>query len=383
MTKLIDYEEWHPEHGFLADYLEYTSSHEGPARFQAWTALTVMASVVGRNVWIDKGFYYTFPTLWTILVAPTGKCRKTKTTRNGMDLVKELDVKVIADKITPEMFLHELGVTEENDTSEARGLIFASELSQFLSKASYNDSMVPILTDLADSPARWVYKKLSMEKPIVLNNVALCMLACSTPDVGGTSPLAAIRGGFLARFIFVVQHNTQRCEPFPKRQPEAKRRSLIEFLQKLQRAHGPFVLSVAAADFYTKWYKEERDYPLTDLRTAGYYERKPDHLLRVAMLLALSEDPKGRKLDLFHVQHALAMLNAIEEDMVHAVSAIAVTTTGRNTQRILEQIRQNKDGIEHTDLIRLNTSFLSADAVRLAIRTLIEGGYVEEEVGLN
>jgi hypothetical protein len=47
--QVIDWEDWVPPSGFLNRYIQWTANHEGPLRFQFWTALTVLSAAVGRR----------------------------------------------------------------------------------------------------------------------------------------------------------------------------------------------------------------------------------------------------------------------------------------------------------------------------------------------
>jgi len=384
---LVDFEDWLPRHGFLADYLIWTSGHEGPARFHLWTALTTMSSVLERNVYFDKGYYYVFPALWVILIAPTGRCRKTRSASIGINLVREVDVNILAEKITPEQLIHALCnriiLNGPQVQFNATGLIWASELAQFFGKQSYNEGLIQLLTDLADCPSTWSYETRAAGR-VTLSNVSLTMLGCSTPDwLGDAIPQVAFGGGFLGRLIFVVQHKTPRHVPFPRRPAVQQRTDLIKFLKTLRTSKGEFTLSTDAENWYTTWYKVNRDPPIEDLRTAGYYERKPDHLLRLSMLVALSESPTSLVITEDNVKVAASLLDAIEPNMSSAVSQINASQTGRDAMRILDQLRRAGGRMLHQDLVRMNASFNSSRSVRDAVRTLMEGGLLEEEVNLN
>ena len=50
-----------PGDGFLVNYLKYTTEHESPEDFHAWVAMSLIAVTIGRNVWLDRGFYRLYP----------------------------------------------------------------------------------------------------------------------------------------------------------------------------------------------------------------------------------------------------------------------------------------------------------------------------------
>src|SRR3989337_970443 len=92
-----------PKRGWLHEYLQYTLWSEAPAALHFFVACSVLGAVVGRKAWFSKGYYKVYPNHQIILVAPTGKCRKTSALNLGLGLLRSVEgLNIIADKITPE-----------------------------------------------------------------------------------------------------------------------------------------------------------------------------------------------------------------------------------------------------------------------------------------
>src|SRR5438309_523994 len=68
---------------WLAAYLEYTKESESPDAYHVWTALSSIASVARRNVWLDQGIYLLYPNLYVALVGPPGRTGKSTAIRMG------------------------------------------------------------------------------------------------------------------------------------------------------------------------------------------------------------------------------------------------------------------------------------------------------------
>ncbi|MHA1632702.1 MAG: hypothetical protein ACTSXC_07865, partial [Candidatus Freyarchaeota archaeon] len=201
-----------PKTGWLREYYEYTLGSEPPAVFHFMSALTVLGASLERNVYFDKGFYRVYPNVATVLIAPTGKCRKTSATNIALGLARAVGVNVLSERITPEAL-----VTGLSGREEATGLVYAPELAVFLGRQKYLEGMVPLLTTLFDCPDTWVSKTIGRgETPLA--HVALSFLGASTLEwFLEALPREAFSGGFMARLLFVVQEETDREFALPKR----------------------------------------------------------------------------------------------------------------------------------------------------------------------
>src|SRR5438876_2460328 len=179
---------------FIDLYLEYTRDQESPDSFHLWTALTVLASAMGRKCFINKGYYQLYPNLFVVLVAGAAKCRKSTainlgtTSPTGEQLFENISTtKIISGKITPEKLIREISeaqIINPDDPGHPSCpsiFIHSSELSVFLTKQSYGEPLIHILTDLFDCPKSWTNK--TKNKGIDnLENVFVCILAATTPD---------------------------------------------------------------------------------------------------------------------------------------------------------------------------------------------------------
>lgn len=380
-TEIIDYENWLPETGFLRAYCEWTKDHEGPLRFQFFTGLTILAAMIGRRYWIDKGYYRIFPNLFVLFVAPTGICRKSTTARIGMSLLQKTDLRILSNKITPEELIYRLEtarVTGSQVQKHSEGLLYASELTVLLGKQSYNEGLIDLLTDFADAPDSWSYSTRGGGK-VELHNVCLTLLACSTPEwLGEAIPQRAYTGGFLARILFIAQENTSRNFPLPMLQDPAIAKQLREFLIVVRKTTGEFKFSEDGLAWYEEWYRQNRDASdFEDLRLNGYYERRPDHLLRVAMLLVISEQlPLALTAEV--LARAFAILQAVEPQMPLALKQINLSAAGRENLRVLSIISAAKERITHADLMRLAMGHMSRRTVEESIAGLKEAGKITE-----
>lgn len=358
------FEEHIPKDGWLREYYEFTLKSEPPAVFHFMSSLTTLAAALERRVFFDKGVYKVFPNLATVLIAPTGKCRKTSATNIALRLAREADVNVLSERITPEALVQGLSGRET-----ATGLLYAPELAVFLGRQRYLEGMVPLLTALFDSPDIWSSKTIGRGEA-VLSQVSLCFLGASTMEwFVEALPKEAFSGGFMARILFVVQEETSREFALPEAGAGHLWERLRERLQDIKELQGEVHFARPAQDWYVSWYSTHRKALVLDEKFAGYFERKPDHLLRIAFLLRISET-QSLKLEITDLERALRILNWLEGHLPLVFETVAETAVGAIHQRIIKQLRQAGGRMPHTLLLKRNQHILSARDLKEAIETL-------------
>jgi hypothetical protein len=366
-----DFEHLVPEGGFLRDYIEYTRGTEPPTVFHFFTGLVAMGSALARNVSFNMGFGHIFPNMCVILVAPSGKCRKTSCCELGIKLYRAVGGTILADKITPEALVQAF-----EDKAAATGLIYAGELAQFLGKQKYMEGMIPLLTRLFDCPDIWTSTTLA-RKELVLKNVAFSMLGASTMDWLRTGiPADSFGGGFMSRFLFVVQEETPRSFPRPNQLPDVLRSRLLKRLLEFSHLRGSFAMTPAAGIWYDEWYNSQSLRGSEERQFSGYYERKPAHLIRIAMLLALANEPVFL-LEKTTLQRSLAILDWIESWLPAAFEQMNRTTIGEDHGRLIRMLKKHNGEIGHSDLLRRNSSRMNARQFKDLINTLRESKLID------
>ena len=361
-----------PDEGWLRKYYEATLNSEPPTAFHLMCAMTVLGAAMERNVWFDKGVYKVFPNLAVVLIAPTGRCRKTSATNLALKLARAVDVNVISERITPEALVEALAGRET-----ASGLVYAPELAVFLGRQKYLEGMVPLLTALLDCPDVWSSRTIKRGE-VALAGVTLSVLGASTLDwFVGALPKEAFSGGFMSRLLFVVQHETDRTFALPEPIPGHLWEELREMLLELKMLRGEVVLEPLAKKWFVEWYEKhsKQEPPIEEL--AGYHERKPDHLLRIAILTRISIDA-GLTLREEDLTRALGILDWLEQFLPQTFQYTASSAVGEAQQRILRQLAKAGGKLPHSVLMRKNQHYMNARMFREAIITLIESECVRE-----
>jgi len=287
--------------GWLQKYMLFTSENEAPEIYHLWSGITILAHILGRKVWLDRGYFTTYPgQIITFLVGPPAT-RKSTAIDIATSLLQELpDINVIANKLSAATLLDSLDrgmIIDPKDglgkPADSIGFVSASELSVFLPKIAYVEEIIPILTDLFDGKKSFRQKTRSGGL-VELKNPMITMLAGSTADwLESNIPVNAYGGGFLSRIIFVWANKRSKDVPLPELTPKIKRLRL-ELAAELTWLHnnleGQILWTDEAKEWYVKFYSSWNpdDDPGNSVHK-GYRNRRTEHLLRVAIVMAVSQ----------------------------------------------------------------------------------------------
>ncbi len=361
-----DFSRFMPKEGFVRKYLDFTEISEAPGSYHFWTAMTLLSIAVQRQAWFSKGIYRIYPNLYIVLVAPTGKCRKTGAIRTGEDIAHNLDyVNIIADKTTPEALLEALmdgsapkikanpsGVGGQATPVDSMGFIRAKEMSTFLNKATYSNGMITILTDLFDCPDKFKYRTRTKQL-VELDNVFITMIAATTPEWLATNlPEAAFEGGFMSRVIWVVKHWRDRLRPLEDEPDASLMKELVVMLNYINRHHrGAMTFAPDAKTWYIKWYTSMALMASDNEKMSGFHERLPDTVIKVAMLLQASEGQGDMILRLPYLKTAEKIMRWTQERMYRAFEATELSRMGQ-LQRRVNSILDHYGEISRRDVLR-------------------------------
>lgn len=365
---------------WIDSYMEYTSEQESPKAFHFWVSIGTIGAVLGRNVYIPRIKYTTYPNLYIVLVAGSARCRKSVALSIGKDLLYALKEPptIFAQKVTTEALIQALEESKKDDA--CYGIICASELSVFLGSDAIKSGIIPALTDLYDSPREWTYHTRGRGKES-LKNVTLSMLGASTKDWLRTSiPVEAIGGGFTSRVIFVFEDTPSKLILFPSDIADdgILRENLLHDLEEIGKLRGEVRFTDGARKLSLEWYTDESA-NLHDDKVDGYFGRKHDTMFKVATILACAESDEiiiGEK----HIVKALALLERNEKFLNSVMESVTSTSFGGNTDKIFHIVKKFSP-IAHSELLKKCWRFATAEELSEMMRTLVESKELDSYLG--
>lgn len=280
---------------WLDVYIQYTTSQQAPERYHKWIGISTIASALGRNVFMDRGYFKLFPNLYTGLVGPTG-ITKTTAANIGSSMLNDVSklkpqlcIELMRGRITS-YYLYEWFNQVSSAQKDCICSIYAPEMKNFLSELNKTD-MVTLLTDFYECPDDPEYRTKGGGS-LKFRNVCINLLICTTPEwlITGTSS-DEIAGGFTGRFIYIFADTDERSIAFPEDFLTPKiqriRLDLVTDLMHMATLNGQFVMTDQARAEFILWY-DQRKSEWKDERLIGYYARKGTLVLKLCMILSIS-----------------------------------------------------------------------------------------------
>ena len=338
--------------GFIEDYLEYTKYQESPEIFHKWVAIGLLSSCLERSVWIDLGYWKSYPNLYILLIAGTAICRKSTSIDIGIDLLQELmhPPNIIESKITPAALIKRIAIhtiTEEHTVDRTcTATIVASELANFLSKEKPYEGLIPLLTQLYDN--RQVFEASTISRGMDrLKEPTITFIAASTLIwLRESMTTYGLEGGFTNRCNIIYRENTDRCVPRPKYSEDLKtlKIKLIDKMNVIRtNISGHMRETDEAKAWWDTWYRGFH----ASMQNIGsdndiYHARKDSTLMKLAMIMSVSETDSM----IVGVKHYESALKCIAETDAGIIKKTGILTKPTQfssmTDKILVFIKNTK-----------------------------------------
>ena len=373
------------QQGFLNTYLEYTQGQQAPTRFHLWSAITTIAAVLQRNVWLDRGFYTLYPNLYSVLVSPSGVGTKSTALDIGTDLQEKAvpTITIMRGKLTIPYLVDWMSTAlTKNPDGGASVTIVASEFKVFTSGMG-TSSLIEDLTELYDCRPKWDYRTKN-SGVYEIQNPCINLRAASTPEwlsVGNAADL--VGGGFFSRLIPIAITKDEKSIAWPKKTANelVLEEQLVHDLTEISKLRGKFFIPKASYDYFEKWYDKRHTDNIDDERLRGYYSKRHDMVLKVAMTLAISADDE-LVLHPNHIKGSLTLLKQLEENMQFAYSGVSWGGEAtKEIDKVLCCIRDSTDSkIDHSSLMRKFHYRMTRDELQKVIETLLVSELIDKEV---
>lgn len=280
--------------------MAFTSGTEVPDNYHLWSGIYALSAVVNRQVWLNMGLYTLYPNLYVVLLGPPGN-GKSLAMDTSQVLVEDIGgITVSGDAQTKESLCQMMAkecvkdLELPTETVKITPLaMFATELSHLLGPNSGH--MIDFLTTIYTKDKRYVTKTKNKGNDVI-ERPFVGLIACTTQEWITTYLKSdIIGGGFTRRVIFVNEPLGDSVDDKSKRRafitvlPEQvrARENVINYANVLKTLKGEFTWHPDARAAYVHWYNT-RDIP-KDPDVSGYYKTKPNQVLKVAMIIALSE----------------------------------------------------------------------------------------------
>jgi hypothetical protein len=292
--------------------------------------------------------------MYILFVAPPGRARKSTTVNYAETLLHDIPKLTRAPEVVTQASLLQQLV----NSSDASVYITAPEFGEFIMKSGLD--MYGFLTNLFDGKRHITASTISRghefaEKPCIN------LLGATTPEwIAGNMPASVIGGGFASRVIFIYEDQVRERRLIRRGLDGAKLKRLEKCLTDdladiALNCNGVFDLTEDAEQFIEAWYQRTADVmPANAYRMHGYYERKPAHVMKVAMLLHLAYSNE-LMLQLDDIKQAIEFVGRVEKNMPKVFMGVGKNPYTYDMDRIEAFIREKK----HVDQKQIIRNFYS------------------------
>lgn len=307
---------------WIDSYIQFTENSEPPLLYRTWVAISVIAATLQRKTFL-QWHSELYPNMYVVLVGPPGKCRKGTAMTPGYRLLNDKGIRMAAEATTRESLIRFLRESGGIDTDPITGAvmihasltIYSQELTVFL--GFNNNQLMSDLTDWFDCRDRWTYRTKNMGEDDIVG-VYVNLIGATTPElIHSALPMDAVGSGLTSRMVFVYEDKKgKKCPaPFVTKQELQLRELLSQDLGQILLLRGEFKITPEFMDRWIEWYLHaDEKLPFEDPRFAGYFERRPTHLLKLCMIMSASRG-NDLRITVQDFNRALALLTKTEEKM--------------------------------------------------------------------
>jgi hypothetical protein len=335
----------------------------------------VMSATLGRNTWLNRGFYTLFPNHYVILIAASAECRKSVAVGIAREILEEAKVtQVSAERITNADLLRQLYLISK-ETGNSEMLIWADELRTFLSTEETHKGVITTLTRLFTCPTTFENRTKTAGVDFLVNTCVNILAATTPTDFAEIIPGASTGSGFVPRLHIIFQEFPREKVPWPRKDPEMKRILINDLRHIRKELHGEYKLTSEAKAWWDHWYTKEFKFT-QDRELNGFYGRKHDYVLKLGMVLSAGQRDElvVEKADLIT---ALGFLDNMEANMAEVYKLLGTTPTLKYAHLILEQISTApKQELKKSEIYRKNERRLDVEGLTEVLRYLEESGRI-------
>lgn len=359
-----------PADNWIKGFLYWMKESEAPDSYLVWAAIAAIAGATQRKVWMKWVYHNYFANQYIFLVGPAGIVHKSSTIDMVRKMLREVGVPTASESLTREALIDQM-------IKRGDGLISAltalpDEFSDFVRPSG--NTMIEFLTSIYGCPDEWEYTT-RLRGTEVITKPFMNLFCGSTPSWIATEfDVSFTDQGFAARTLFIHELLPRFRRAKVRITPDMQMmyKLLLEDLAHIATISQEYTWeNEIAEDWFADWYEHgiPNELERIDYRLKSYIGRKPTHLLKLSMILALSEsDAPIITLDI--AQRAKKLLDGLESSMAKTFSAVGRNTYANDLERIYEEIRQ-AGGMSLAEITDRNYSALPAMAMSEVLQTLV------------
>ena len=360
---------------FMSSYFNYIGETESPIFYHRWCAISLLATMLGRDFSFNHGHFNINPNMYLMLMG-VAATRKSTAIKLAVQLMRHMGyANFSADRTSKEKWLLDLAAQHGNgaddngkdiaptnladinifgdDEDEASLLskppiecaIMADEFNDFLGNGNVEFiSMLGVLWDY-----HGVYKnRIKTGKSVNLPNPTINILSGNTPTgFAAAFPPEIIGQGFFSRLVLVYGEPTGKKITFPTGVSTEAISNMIKMIAAIKKqCRGVAVTTPEARSLLDKIYTGYKG--IDDVRFESYSNRRFTHLLKLCLTTAASEI--SNTITAQHVLLANTILTHTEHGMPKALGEFGKAKNSGVINILMDILNKTKLPIDHTKL---------------------------------
>lgn len=385
-TRLAD-EQCYPTTGWLGEYLHWCGGMEVPMGWHFWSGVAILAACCRRNFYLHTGSYPIFPSIYVCIVGPSGMGKSLCMQSAAKPMLEAVNrilranplpndnddsINLIPDRVTVATFLDHAAISYKAEAEVEIGpdgkpkkvrakrrrrtdsavCIIKDELCAFIGRDSIDGgAWIEMLLDLSNGQSE--YTNPTQAKVRKLEGVAVtCLFGSAEENIRSKMHPSFMTGGMMGRIMWIHRLDSHRVFPTTAPLDPLVRDQLAKWLADLTRGTHQEILRHPETDrwwetFYYNWAAEKED---GDGRFSSWHNRMKDQILRLAMILALSE---GRfTVQLSDLEMAQSVISIERSRFDRLFGMLSISKDGEVTNSVLDAIPEPPDWRAESDLVR-------------------------------
>lgn len=267
------------------NYFDLSEVTEPSKTLHRWCCLSLLAGVVGTNVWVRHGNTKLYPNLYVVLLGTLSSkypaaIELLKTIYNiaGKDVVVG-DAQAIWTRL------------EESQPQDK--ILEAKMEGEIPDHPTFTNGISTVTKQLEMLQDGWNHQGFrtitgKSKKTVEFMNPRLNLLLSTTPDIfAQVFPSNNVNTHLLSQLIIVNAGNPRKKIAWPLPYSEARLQVMKSELQRVSKLIGEMQFSNEAKDFLTMCYNQW--VPISDSRLMAYASHRQIQLIKIAMLVAVEK----------------------------------------------------------------------------------------------
>lgn len=364
----------------MSEFSAYLKTRtDAPPEFHHHAAMTALAFALGNRVWCDGWGRSIYPNLWVVVIAKSGYGKSVP-----LDMAENLIRQAgLGAGMLPGSFSQEALLTQLS--KQPVSMFCLQEFSSFVKMLDreYNSGAMAWLTELFDVPD--TYQRMLLKgggTTLTLSKPCITMLGASSPDWFAESYKAsALRGGFLARFLFCPSNDAGKYVGYPGPRDVAVEAGLACHLADASKLHGKFDTSGVRKRF-NEWDQQARERLRKDCppEMSGIRSRAGLMVWKAAMLLHVSRNVEDLLLTTQELELAIKYVERVHAQAEKYLSEeVASDRWEVHRLKLLEVVKRGGGTVQWSKAMQ--NSHLSARDMREAVDTLSQSSRLIVDAG--